>query len=192
MQIASLSLRRIDAVYSFRSTNAQLTSNGGTHAATVNISTQPGSLEMQHETTKMQQDSTGRARALLQDGFTGTLGEYSAQKGEQSMNEHIGDIVRRGNRLGQIHTGVTVADVAKEEFMSEHGMQLAKHDFIPKFKPRVFFTEPVSNIRYTPAEVKSKYEAPTKGFNYTPASFEGNVSRRADVEITYNPPPGRA
>ncbi len=188
MQMATLSLRRIDTGYSFRSSNASLTSNGGTHAATVALSTEPGKLEMQHETTKMQQDSTGRARAMLQDGFTGSLAEYSAQKGEQHMQQHIGEIVRRGNRLGEIHTGVTPADVAKEEFMQEHGHKLAQHTFIPKFEPRVFFTEPVSNIKYTPAEVKTRYLEPTKGFNYSPAGFEGSISRFPDVEITYNPP----
>ncbi len=188
MQLASISIRTIDAVYSFQSSNAKLTSNGGTHTATVALETKRGELSMQHETTKMQQDSTGRARALMQDGYTGTLAEYSAQKGVQSMNEHIGGIVARGDRLGAIHTGVTVADVAREEFIAEYGHKLAGHEFIPKFKPRVSFSDPVSNISYSPAEVKARYQAPSKGFNYTPANFEGGVSRRPDVEITYHPP----
>ncbi len=188
MQLASITMRRIDAEYSFRSSNAQLTSNGGTHTGTVELKTERGELSMQHETTKMQQDSTGRARALLQDGFTGSLAEYSAQKGVQNMDEHIGEIVARGDRLGAIHTGVTVADIAKEEFIAEHGHKMAGHEFIPKFKPQISFTKPVSNISYSPAQVKASYQAPSKGFNYSPASFEGNVSRRPDVEITYHPP----
>ncbi len=190
MRLASLSLNRIDIIFNYTATGAKLTSNRGTHAGSIEMKRQPGELQMKTENTKMQQEGAGpeQTRAVYQNGFSGSLPHYTAQLGEQQMAEFTEKLARLADRLGAIHTGSTPAKIINEDMMQGEAMPMAGHAFIPSYEPRVYFTEPQQTISYSPAKVISSYNPPTKGFNYTTPNFEGQMARRPDVEITYNPP----
>ncbi len=189
MQLATLSLNRIDAVFNYTATGAKLTSNRGTHTGTIHLKQEPGSLDIETETTKMQQKGAGpeQTRAVFQNGFTGSLPHYTAQLGERQIKEFTEKLARLADRLGAIHTGSTPSRIISEDMMREESMPMAGHAFLPTYRPQVSFTKPEISINYTPAEVKASYTPPSKGFNYSPPSFNGQMVVRPDVQITYNP-----
>ncbi len=190
MQLASLSLNRVDAVFNYTATGAKLTSNGGTHTGIVELKQEPGSLEIESENTKMQQKGGGteQTRAVFQNGFTGSLPHYTAQLGEKQIKEFTEKLARLADRLGAIHTGSTPARIVAEDMMREEAMPMAGHAFLPNYRPQVTFTEPQLSINYKPADVTASYTPPSKGFNYSAPSFSGQMVVRPDVQITYNPP----
>ncbi len=190
MTLASLSLKRVDAVFTYQATGARLTANGGTRTGTIEMKRQQGNLDIEVENTKMQQEGAGpeQTRAVFQQGFSGSLQHYAAQLGEKQMSEFTAKLASLADRLGAIHTGSTPAKIIAEDMMQSKAMPMAGHGFLPTYRPKVYFTEPSVSTTYKAGDIQANYNAPTTGFNYTPPTFNSNMQRRPDVEITYNPP----
>lgn len=143
----------------------------------------PGRLQMRSESIKVDID-TSHSRASM--GFRTAKGlmQDAAQAGARAAADATAQYSRTGTQMMQIQDGVTVADIMKNQMLSQTNVTTGIR-FIPSVGPDISWEPASLDIDYTPAQVNFEPKADMQPAVYVPGKLTVDVEQYPKVEIEY-------
>lgn len=153
----------------------------------VGIIQNQGHLEMKSENTKVNID-TYRSRDSM--GFKTARGIHQemALIGEQAVSEATAQYSRVGTQMMQIQDGVTMADIVKNQMLSQASVTTGIK-FLPSVGPDISWEPATLSQSYTPASVSFDPQVQEPAGTYVPGELSINVEQYPKVEIEYTGDP---
>lgn len=158
--------------------------------ANITTPTKQATHEAHTETAKLDISSNDTVLTINSDNYYASLGmvnmtefmRQAAQRGKQAVMEKTGEYASDRRKLGEIHTGVTPAQIYTQKLFSSMKTTLVVERTAPI---DIEFSKPDVEIHYTPARISCNWNVDRAIRQYTASQFKAQVDQSPRIDFQY-------
>lgn len=143
----------------------------------------PARLELSSKRIEVRLDTTDMRKSMgLQS--VGSMLAQEAQKGIQAAQQATADLSKFGTDVGQIQTGITIAQLVSQKIMQDQQPNVVTA-FIPSVGPTITWDPNELKKQYVEGQLSNEWQINQNVLNYIPGKVQLMIEQYPHVEIEY-------
>lgn len=141
----------------------------------------PAQLNIDAENIQVRLDTTDLRASLnlrTNEGFS----LYHGNKGKQTAQQFIEEVVQSGNQMARIDDGVSIAQIVRQKMLEQ---PVSYTTFLPSVGPDISWRPQELSLDYNPGSLEFDWQVMRNTMDYIPGKFEMNITQYPKVQIEY-------